>query len=567
MGVAQELSYGLSSTLPAHNYLKYLLSSLPFIVISSLSPSGQVWVSPIFGKRFATTDKNRLMLFTQGLPKTDVLRENVAGEGKHPVGVVAMDPVARRRWRTNGLVVEDGNLSALLQVDVKESFPNCPKYIQQRDVTEETRDLEPLRRGATYEQDDKLSEKDKMLIGISDALFLGSIYEKKGMDANHRGGRRGFVRVVGDNEIFWPEYRGNGMFQTIGNMEMDDRIGVTFIAFETGEVLQLTGRGHVDWDVNHQALNVETAAMEIIRFKIESVRRSVGPITNYRWGEVNLSPYVPLLPEEEQSNKHGFPMETKLVKIVQETEEVKSFRFLAPELIKYLPGQYATFDFGAMPELGTGDEPIVRTWTISEIANSTEGDMTVEVSVKRKKDGLMSNWLHDNAKLDMKAKLLGVDGEMTPFGENMTLPDKMLLISAGIGITPNMAILRGLGSRLSLGKEVSNVVFVHQERYLKNVPFQNELNRRARSSDGRVKLVMMLSKEENIQQEDEATCEKDRIVMGGYINEDVLRQHVTDIPDRVVYLCGPLGFMNKMTNMLLSLGTDADHIITEEFSF
>lgn len=529
-------------------------------------------MSPVFGNQFVTSPSpQNAVINLQGLAKHDILFENLAHGGQAYIGLIVIDLLARRRWRTNG-VVQCSSLnkhSLELDVNIRESFPNCPKYIQVRDVTSETSDLPPLPSHTGVETAKSLSESDKTIIRASDTLFVGTYYEETGLDVNHRGGRAGFVRIVNDNELFWPDYRGNGMFQSFGNLELDDRAGLAFIDFDTGQVLQLTGRARVEWDIKN--LDIESAAMRIVHFKIDGVRRSVGPATNYRWGKVDYSPYNPLLPhesEEESSESQTFPMEVPLVKIVQESSVVKTFRFLAAKRILYLPGQYATFEFGAMSELGTGSEPIVRTWTLSEAANSTDGDLTLEVSVKRKKGGVMSNWLHDHAKVGMRVKLLGIDGEMTPFGKD-ELPEQFLFISGGIGITPNMAILRGLGGWLDADKdEQPDIIFLHQDQYEEYIPFKNELRRRAAKSNGRTKLITVLSRERSeAGDKGGESNDKSHKLLSGRISTDVLKEYIPDISHRMVYMCGPIPFMDSMTEALTSLGVPADKIVTEQFNF
>ncbi|MFA0724878.1 FAD-binding oxidoreductase, partial [Vibrio sp. 10N.222.49.E5] len=76
----------------------------------------------------------------------------------------------------------------------------------------------------------------------------------------------------------------------------------------------------------------------------------------------------------------------------------------------FLPGQYATFEFSNIPD---GEPLEVRTWTLSETPNSINGDNTLDITVKRVPNGLLTNWLHDHAELGMQVKLLGVQGEMT----------------------------------------------------------------------------------------------------------------------------------------------------------
>jgi hypothetical protein len=66
------------------------------------------------------------------------------------------------------------------------------------------------------------------------------------MDASHRGGERGFVQARGDGCLVFPDYAGNNHYNTIGNLVLDPRVGLLFVDFETGGLLQLLGTAAID---------------------------------------------------------------------------------------------------------------------------------------------------------------------------------------------------------------------------------------------------------------------------------------------------------------------------------
>src|SRR5262249_24476065 len=69
-----------------------------------------------------------------------------------------------------------------------------------------------------------------------------------GVDVSHRGGRPGFVRLGSDGLLTIPDYLGNFLFNTLGNVERDRRAGLLFVDFASGDLLQLTGQAWIDWD-------------------------------------------------------------------------------------------------------------------------------------------------------------------------------------------------------------------------------------------------------------------------------------------------------------------------------
>src|SRR4030095_12436506 len=82
----------------------------------------------------------------------------------------------------------------------------------------------------------------------ADTLFIASVHADAGADASHRGGQPGFVRVLDERRLLIPDYAGNTMFQTLGNIAADPRVGLLFVDFDTGATLQLTGRARILWE-------------------------------------------------------------------------------------------------------------------------------------------------------------------------------------------------------------------------------------------------------------------------------------------------------------------------------
>jgi hypothetical protein len=149
------------------------------------------------------------------------------------IGLVAMDLTSARRFRING-VVGDVRESGF-DVKVAQTCPNCPKYIQQRrPVIGHTYPHVVSRTGST------LDTVATELITKADTFFVASRDMGGGHDASHRGGLPGFVSVR-ESTLIIPDYIGNSMFMTLGNFLQDPAAGLTFVDFENGAQLNLTG--------------------------------------------------------------------------------------------------------------------------------------------------------------------------------------------------------------------------------------------------------------------------------------------------------------------------------------
>ncbi len=122
---------------------------------------------------------------------------------------------------------------------------NCPKYIQSRHLTTVPQEQAPPQKSSRIYH---LSPQPSSVASTTaDTFFIASAHTQRGADASHRGGLPGFIQVLDARHFAFPDYAGNTMFQTLGNLVTDPRAGLLFIDFENGNVLQLTGRARVIW--------------------------------------------------------------------------------------------------------------------------------------------------------------------------------------------------------------------------------------------------------------------------------------------------------------------------------
>ena len=177
-----------------------------------------------------------------GQHRLDPLWKNMASN--HEVGMLVIDLSTRRRLRINGTMTRVSPEE--MRLHVKESYPNCPKYIQRRHTA--SSQIRPTTAATTATQGKKLGAGQEDLIGKADTFFVASAHPDRGVDASHRGGRPGFVRVVDDGTLRIPDYQGNCMFNTLGNFVVNPRVGLVFPDFTSHRTLQLIGRPEIKWD-------------------------------------------------------------------------------------------------------------------------------------------------------------------------------------------------------------------------------------------------------------------------------------------------------------------------------
>jgi predicted pyridoxine 5'-phosphate oxidase superfamily flavin-nucleotide-binding protein len=239
------------------------LGRQPFVVVASQDSGGRVWSSPLVGGvGFARPLDDQQIRFAAAPTTGDPLEEALARSRTH-IGVLAIEFHSRSRIRLNGVAqrTTDGIL-----LTVKEAFGNCPKYIQRRLPSETIASRGMSRHGTAR----ALDPGQATLVRRADTFFIASSHPEGGADASHRGGQPGFVEVSDDGRrLAFPDYSGNRMFQTLGNLAVDPRAGLLFLDWESGTALQLSGYARIIWD--GEALALRPGAERLVEFDITAV--------------------------------------------------------------------------------------------------------------------------------------------------------------------------------------------------------------------------------------------------------------------------------------------------------
>ncbi|MEO8539938.1 MAG: pyridoxamine 5'-phosphate oxidase family protein [bacterium] len=95
---------------------------------------------------------------------------------------------------------------------------------------------------------DRLSEDDREFIERMDMFFIASQGANGGLDCSYKGGEVGFVHVIDDQNIAFPNYDGNGQFLTTGNILETGKVGLLFIDFQNQWRMRLNGTATIDFD-------------------------------------------------------------------------------------------------------------------------------------------------------------------------------------------------------------------------------------------------------------------------------------------------------------------------------
>ncbi|MGI9431268.1 MAG: pyridoxamine 5'-phosphate oxidase family protein, partial [Myxococcota bacterium] len=497
-------------------------AALPFLVLAARDERDRPWVSLVTGKPgFATSPSPGALRIQASVARGDGL-EHALGNGSK-LGILGIELATRRRNRLNGRVSDADETGFAVEVD--QSFGNCPQYIRER----EWRVAEPASAGRAAERHSILSAEMAAWIEGADTFFIGSGFAgedddpRSGMDASHRGGEPGFVRVENDRVLTFPDYAGNNHYNTIGNLVVDSRAALTFVDFGTGSLLQLTGRAEIDWDSD--AVAEISGARRLIRFTLDEA--------------ILIEGALPLRWSADATMAHPL----RLIEKQRESDDVTSFVFRSEEgepLADFSAGQYLPIVLEP-----PGGEQLRRTYSLSGRRDADH----YRISVKREPNGAASGYLHDSVVVGdvIEAGLPAGDFVLDHGGR------PVVLVSAGIGATPLVSMLHELASK-GAGR---SAWFIHGARDGRHHALAEEV-RRVADGASPVRLHTAYSRP------------GPNDVLGtdyhskGRIDGSLLANVLPDL-DAEFYLCGPLAFMAQLQAELEQLGVPDDQIHTESF--
>lgn len=264
-------------------------AQLPFFFIGANDASGQPWASVLTGSPgFLQTPDSTSLQVNATVAAGDALAGQLTNS-KY-IGALGLEPTTRRRNRVNG-VIEGANANGFT-VAVKQSFGNCPKYIQSRQHHEQARHDRGTPEVIIADQ---LNDADRALLAHADTFFIATSNLQadagngRGVDLSHRGGRPGFVHVDGAGTLTVPDFIGNFYFNTIGNLLAEPAAGLLFIDFDSGDTLQLAVKAEVIWD--GPEVRAFAGAERLLRLTVQKVHRNVAALP-WRWSAPQQSPML-----------------------------------------------------------------------------------------------------------------------------------------------------------------------------------------------------------------------------------------------------------------------------------
>lgn len=230
-------------------------------------------------------------------------------------------------------------------------------------------------------------------------------------------------------------------------------------------------------------------------------------------------------------------LELEIADVIAETDDARSLVFKVPDgpldpgvpadRLRYQPGQFLTL---RVPSDRTGS--VARCYSL---CSSPHTDDALTVTIKRTVNGYASNWLCENAHAGMKLHVLAPSGTFVP----KSLDGDFLLIAAGSGITPMMAICK---SALSEGS--GQVTLIYANRDEKSVIFAEALRDLVAKYPDRLSVVHWLESVQGLPSPAALAClaaphtERQAFICGPgpFMAAAKEALHALDIPDKLVHI-------------------------------
>lgn len=465
----------------------------------------------------------------------------------------------------------------------------------------------------------------------SDTAFMGSSYVASSEDKekypshvgmNHRGGLPGFVRVRKDGRtLVLPDFSGtliaylvlyflmlmyrlgNRLMTTLGNIETTPLASMTFVNFDSGDILYVTGTAkNVIGSPAHEIMPFQKTLTLIHTTGFIFVRDAL-PVRQKPNTLPARSPYSPpirLLAEESSMslfNDDERP-EATLSRIQLHDPHIATFTWTASKDLQIVPGQAIVLDCSSF--LGTRqyqhmspfsptsvNDDFIRTWTVSSA--SLQPTRIFSITLRHKPGGALTSaffniaqklaqirpeLLDDTTPLNMTMKIAGITGEFvlpkSLFSLTAPVDRELVWFGGGIGLTPFLSMLSSL--RLARKDENIAIHFLLSTREPTIlIPLVFNAYTGVEQSDANPKVLITLY----VFYSGSDPVNNLKVPVGITLHQHAGRlgaDYIKSMKDcltksKQLYVCGPAGYTELVTGELVKFGLRSEEIRTEGFTY
>ena len=116
---------------------------------------------------------------------------------------------------------------------------------------------------------DLIDEGDARFIAARDMFFLATVDPEGRPNCSYKGGDPGFVKVLDERTLAFPNYDGNGMYLSMGNALATGEVGMLFVDFERRNRIRVNGTARID--ENDELMGSYRYAQFIVRVDVREV--------------------------------------------------------------------------------------------------------------------------------------------------------------------------------------------------------------------------------------------------------------------------------------------------------
>lgn len=270
--LAARVGRGLRRELP--DIARRFVAEQRMLFVGSRDRQGRVWASVMFGDPGFLQAINEYTIRVDGkLPADDPLIDIIADDAE--LSFLILDPESRRRMVMSGK--SSTNSDGTFSLTGQRIFSLCPQYIQKRRIDGSIADRS-LNRQAYVSGELSATQRD--LIEAADTFFVATFNNETGAYISHRGGQPGFAITRESGQVLFPNYKGNMILQSLGNLAANPHVGLLWFDFEFGHILQLSGEAEIVWD--DRDLQKFPGAQQVVVVDVRDVIDH-GEVSPLRW--------------------------------------------------------------------------------------------------------------------------------------------------------------------------------------------------------------------------------------------------------------------------------------------
>lgn len=374
----------------------------------------------------------------------------------------------------------------LLKLEVKQAMPGGnSKFMTTRQlIPHESVSPTVVFQQLELKPSDRLPQEIIDFILSQDAIYFGTYYAAAKKDEkdfpshlgfNIRSGFPGFarVRITDGRTVIFPDYPGNHLMNSLGNIETTPVAAMTIPCYKTGNILYLTGtaRNHVGKRARMLMPRVQVlTTMKVMGYvfvKNAIPLRERPELTKFS----SACPPLRVLTEEKSTQKSHKHLSAQLVSMSLKSPNLGVFRFKLSSPISIGSGDWVQMNFaealqraGRISEFDPKGEDFFRTWTVTSFSPSPVDEF--ELTIQKQSKGLVTGYLFDIGNqtaapsVDPPLNMLPLSIPVIASGGDFALPTEktsLLWIAGGIGITPFISLFKHILSLTELGYDIALV--------------------------------------------------------------------------------------------------------------